>query len=564
MGDLEQWKLDLENYYRNQFFMDPKHKDDWQEAARQAAEAQYQAELGKRQTSVDLPEVTVTASNPTKTVAAASDWDPGYSKFMSGERYYADKDHKNYLDLQRNDMTNSIRETTDKWGKGIGLGMAAAAALPFATSAAAYITSPAGWATIQPIIGETAKSMLGYMAIDKASQVVSGKTFGQNIADTMGYIPGLRKIPYQHREFLGSMANPGAYLSVLPKMASSAAMNLNLINNTVANSLNNIKNRTLETALRIGDGFGVKPVKTFSTQLFGNKASGLRYIFGGDNNFAYQLPYRYDGMRYASTAAHRGDLIDVLMGKSNKLLSKDGNVLGELTSDLSNVPESTIKSFQTLPGRSSTQPQILKMKYPTEQILWDQQLDALIHNSVSTPTQIFRHQAAGLPVKVKGPYATFPENDSYYHLSKSFHPDFEKMFAIDPGHYGVTGVNTADGLKVFGHDVYHFSPKLYEKTNISKGIFKHFDFTAGNPFIAEWEINPLIPKYDFYRRFRFNQPVDLSTFTSKPYLNTLNQSQVSVPFRADIAYRHGGRLNKKKNKGKFAKVRDYVDYKSNK
>jgi hypothetical protein len=162
-------------------------------------------------------------------------------------------------------MTNSIRETTDKWGKGIGLGMAAAAALPVAASAATYIASPAVWSTVQPIIGETAKSMLGYMAIDKASQVVSGKTFGQNIADTMGYIPGLRKIPYQHREFLGSMANPGAYLSVLPKMASSAAMNLNLLNTTVANNFNNVKNRTLETALRIGDGFGVKPVKTFST-----------------------------------------------------------------------------------------------------------------------------------------------------------------------------------------------------------------------------------------------------------------------------------------------------------
>jgi hypothetical protein len=50
-------------------------------------------------------------------------------------------------------------------------------------------------------------------------------------------------------------------------------------------------------------------------------------------------------MRFASNNAHRGDLIDVLMGKSNKLLSKDGNVLGELTSDLSNVPESTIKNF---------------------------------------------------------------------------------------------------------------------------------------------------------------------------------------------------------------------------
>jgi hypothetical protein len=60
---------------------------------------------------------------------------------MSGEQYYADQGHKNYLDLQRNDMTNSIRETTDKWGKGIGLGMTAAAAMPFVVQAAPVIVN---------------------------------------------------------------------------------------------------------------------------------------------------------------------------------------------------------------------------------------------------------------------------------------------------------------------------------------------------------------------------------------------------------------------------------------
>lgn len=193
-------------------------------------------------TTFNYPEVTVSAQAPVqKQVATESDWDPGYTKFMSGERYYADQDHKNYLDWQRNDYTRGIRETTDKWGKGIGLGMAAAAALPFAASAASYIASPAGWATIQPIIGETAKSMLGYMAVDKASQVVSGKTFGQNIADTMGYIPGLRKIPYQHREFLGSMANPGAYWSALPGAAAKMARGLNQIDNAIDVAKYNVK-----------------------------------------------------------------------------------------------------------------------------------------------------------------------------------------------------------------------------------------------------------------------------------------------------------------------------------
>ena len=69
-------------------------------------------------------DVVVTAKAPQKKqVAVETDWDPGYTKFMSGQRYYADNNHKNYLDQQRNDMTNSIRETTDKWGNAIGTGV---------------------------------------------------------------------------------------------------------------------------------------------------------------------------------------------------------------------------------------------------------------------------------------------------------------------------------------------------------------------------------------------------------------------------------------------------------
>jgi hypothetical protein len=42
---------------------------------------------------------------------------------MSGQRYYADQNHKNYLDWQRNDYTRGIREYTDKWGNAIGAGV---------------------------------------------------------------------------------------------------------------------------------------------------------------------------------------------------------------------------------------------------------------------------------------------------------------------------------------------------------------------------------------------------------------------------------------------------------
>lgn len=113
-------------------------------------------------TTFNYPEVTVSAQAPVqKQVATESDWDPGYTKFMSGERYYADQDHKNYLDWQRNDYTRGIRETTDKWGKGIGLGMVSLAALPVASGAMAGINAGLNaFKTASPLAFNIAKTGL--------------------------------------------------------------------------------------------------------------------------------------------------------------------------------------------------------------------------------------------------------------------------------------------------------------------------------------------------------------------------------------------------------------------
>jgi hypothetical protein len=43
---------------------------------------------------------------------------------------------------------------------------------------------------------------------------------------------------------------------------------------------------------------------------------------------------------------------------------------------------------------------------------------------------------------------------------------------IDPGHYGVTAINNG-GLKIYGHDVYHFTPSKYFNSHTNtKKIFK--------------------------------------------------------------------------------------------
>ena len=75
------------------------------------------------------------------------------------------------------------------------------------------LTTPAGQALTKKLIGDALVGTAGYMFFDAVSNAVTGKTIGQNVADAVGYIPGLRKIPYQYREFLGNMVNPGGWLT---------------------------------------------------------------------------------------------------------------------------------------------------------------------------------------------------------------------------------------------------------------------------------------------------------------------------------------------------------------
>jgi hypothetical protein len=61
-------------------------------------------------------------------------------------------------------------------------------------------------------------------------------------------------------------------------------------------------------------------------------------------------------------------------------------------------------------------------------------------------------------------------------------------FGIDPGHFGVTALKNNNRVTFFGHDVYHFSPKLYAKRNRISKLIPQLNITAGQPFIAEWQI----------------------------------------------------------------------------
>lgn len=188
-----------------------------------------------------LPEVTVTP-NGIKSTAQQQ-----YEDWQAWRKEQREKEQQ----LAQADMNNYIRQGTDKWGKVIGLGMAAGAAAPMVSAGIGALANP----TVQTLIGETAKGALGYMAVDKASQLVTGRTFGQNIADMTEDIPGVSRIPYATREVAGSLLNPGGYVGALPGLAAKAATGLNAAERATAAALQSAKNTAKSKALAYGSAY---------------------------------------------------------------------------------------------------------------------------------------------------------------------------------------------------------------------------------------------------------------------------------------------------------------------
>jgi hypothetical protein len=129
--------------------------------------------------------------------------------------------------------------------------MMAGAAAPMVSAGIGALANPA----VQTLIGETAKGALGYMAVDKASQLVTGRTFGQNIADMTESIPGISRIPYATREVAGSLLNPGGYVGALPGLAAKAATGLNAAERATAAALQSAKNTAKSKALAYGSAY---------------------------------------------------------------------------------------------------------------------------------------------------------------------------------------------------------------------------------------------------------------------------------------------------------------------
>lgn len=244
----------------------------------------------------------------------------------------------------------------------------------------------------------------------------------------------------------------------------------------------NATNRALESVLRIGDVFADNPF-TFARQMLGNKGSGLRYVLTGQPQLAYQMPYRYSGQvlwspdNTVAESAHIGDLIDVIMGKSNVLLDEYGNTLGRLTDDITNIPDKTIAAFQSLPGKSDVLPKVLKFDQSalSPEFIPKPDIQQLIDMPLNIPMEIGRRTRPRVPILQGG----------------------RTVSIVDPGHYGLTALKTDNGLQLFGHDVYHYTPKNVKQTNFSASWMPNIPITVGNPFVVEWQVPELI--YDASR-----------------------------------------------------------------
>lgn len=554
MDDLEQWKLDLENYYRNQFFMDPQHKDDWQEAARQAAEAQYQAELGKRPTLVDLPEVTVTASNPTKTVTTESDWDPGYSQFMSGERYYADQDHKNYLDLQRNDMTNSIRETTDKWGKGIGLGMTALATLPVASGAAAGIsTGVNAFKTAYPALYSGIKTGLNVgFTIDGVRNALSDngvqKTYriGKDI-----YQNGLtgQKAWNFAKSATGDVLDIAGGVGLTKDVVKGA----NYINNLYKSG--KLRGLTDEAKYGIYDkiqGYRIYKNMPDASDIYTYKPYHPSHNTAVDDIYTVRGKQR-QGLALTETEAKIAADTPITSGISDF----DNGTYQTLSTQWSGNPHADMAFMGSyghtrVGGETGRQWRMGFSTTPGKK---------LPRSFVEAQRQAIAHAPSGSFISADSHHLTIPEQ-------------IEFIRKIDPKTSIREGIKSADDW-TFTTTPYGMSPDAYRFFTLQgqlpgnrlvyagkTGLFN--EYAVRNADVYNWQqayrngdmsAKQYVDNFNNWVKEFGGRPGHVDFKTGEPF------------FYHPVIYKNksGGSINiKKRNKGKFSKVRDYVDYKNNK
>lgn len=253
--------------------------------------------------------------------------------------------------------------------------------------------------------------------------------------------------------------------------------------------------RAEETFIRAGDVLGADPLGVIKEQLFGNQQAGIKYILGMDNNLAYHLPRSYSGTHiyhHNNDHGYKGDIIDVLMGKTNKLLSREGDVIGYIDNDVSTISDAAIKNYRTISPEGNIR--VLHSKYPA----FNETGPLKIFPAPDKPTELSRAYSTGIDVVT---------------------PEGEYIHFIDPGHFGIAihknpnatlteKISGGDQI-LTGEDVFHITPSQYIKTNsgamtrVGKKIIGELNkrmpkYTVGKPFIATWEYSAEVPYNPYF------------------------------------------------------------------
>ena len=203
----------------------------------------------------------------------------------------------------------------------------------------------------------------------------------------------------------------------------------------------------------------------------------LKYIFNpkADPNLAYQMPYKYSGQQFlddgATSLAHKDDLIDIVMGKSNVLRDETGNVIGELSSDTKYIPQETLDHLLEMTDK------VLVLR-PVDNMSEILSSRGLGKEALDIRNQAIREGNLGKALSRRG-------NSPRVQISKP--GEFGGPYFVDPGHFGYSVWRGPNGYQLIGNDIYHYNLKRFGQTHLKTSVLP--DVNMSQPIIVQWPIN---------------------------------------------------------------------------
>ena len=562
-------------------------------------------------------DVVVTAKAPEKKqVAVEADWNPGYTKFMSGQRYYADNNHKKYLDGQRNDMTNSIRETTDKWGNAIGTGVEIASGF-----------TPLWW--VAPAVRT---------GLDLSEGDYKGAAFNAALSFVAPYAvsKGIQYItPYAKSAILAGKLNRQIRNTKLPQ----SQLNVTELHPHYRMKVGDVEINDPNLAYRqVGESIAKEfPITSRQTGItFGNVpfknpmyAQGhLWYGIPQEKNSLTGLLTTNQPLQYANMVANPVNTPSIITSKDGlvtqvfdpnstlfavgtRRIPSPGQLNSTNTSSyiyepgygyrkvVTQQPKTSRAFFERQPNTISEAERLGIPKGERNQWLSGNTANAAWDTGLGLKNSKYMQHLTDLHFKLAAPKtqtsgvylneSRYGQNFNVFDRNKIAGPNAEGNI-FDPYGSGFVGIYNPPYRGFF------FRPLETQNKMIAQG-FASMDGTRAyrlnvtNPRVTKSETSKQLyklwdPRHDQYVPSENNGLIRYTSAYDTPFeiqamdpkqiklyqWNTYDDAGNLIPLSQrhnftnnDIRYKSGGSIHiKKKHKGKFSKVRDYVDYKNNK